>query len=279
MHFHFKPIITALAFACSACGADTQGSLTVQPPLKPDQALDPASMYAKRWPGKPSLVKLNDKLILAIPPQFHQFWTQRDALTGLDLSTRPPYPLEKLSLSKSAGFTMHMPDFSGYTPDNYLEDFDANRVQIIYISPAPMNYMEPSAPGSYPPNVFQRASTGPYRSFDPELYVEKYGLRCYQRLDQDGDTQYCHGKRESDLDEYLLLQVTVPPYRISTRFPIMTTNYFSPKYGGLEISWRTHMNNWPRWREIDAQIWKYIEAWNVAPKTPVSAPTPPSTTR
>jgi hypothetical protein len=167
MQLHFKPIITALAFACSACGADTQGGLTVQPPLKPGQELDPASMYAKQWPGKPSLVKLSDSLVLSIPPQFHQFWTQRDKWTGRDLSTRPPYPLEKLSLSKSAGFTMHMPDFSGYTPDNYLKEFDENRVEIVYISPAPMSYMEPSAPGSYPPNVFPRASTGPYRSFDP----------------------------------------------------------------------------------------------------------------
>jgi hypothetical protein len=269
----------ALAIVCSACDADPQKNLTVLPPLKPGQVLDPASMYAKRWPGKPSLVKLSDSLVLSIPPQFHQFWTQRDALTGLDLSTRPPFPMEKLSLSKSAGFTMHMPDFSGYTPDNYLKDFDENRVEIVYISPAPMSYVEPGAPGSYPPNVFPRASTGPYRSFDPEKYEEKYGLRCYEQMDRDDDQQWCYGKRDSDLDEYLLLTAMVPPYRPHHVFPMMTTEYFSPKYGGVEISWRTHMKNWPRWREIDAQIWKYIDAWNVAPTTPDPFPTPRSTSR
>jgi hypothetical protein len=182
--------------------------------------------------------------------------------------------IDELPYAKSAGFTMHMPDYAGYTPDNYRKDFDENRVEIIYIAPAPMDQMEPGAPGAYPPNMFERASTGPYRSFDPDKYEEKYGLRCYFDLDKEGDEQYCYGKRDSDLDEYLLLRVAVPPYRATTQFPIMTTRYFSPQYRGLEISWRTHMNNFPRWREIDAQIWKYIDAWNIAPKTTPS----PSTT-
>jgi hypothetical protein len=63
---------------------------------------------------------------------------------------------------------MHMPDFSGYTPDNYRVDFDQDRVEIAYISPEPMSVLEPDGLGAYPPNVFKRASTGPLRSFDPE---------------------------------------------------------------------------------------------------------------
>jgi hypothetical protein len=231
-------------------------------------------MYAKTWPGKPSLVKLKDNLVLAIPPQHHQFWTQRHWITGIDTSFRPPMALDKLPYAQSAGFTMHMPDFGGYTPDNYLKDFDENRVEIVYIMPAPMSYMEPGAPGSYPPNVFPRTSTGPFRSFDPDNYEEKFGLRCYENLDPTIETQYCYGRRDSDLEEYLLLDVAFPPYRSWVRFPNMQTKYFSPKYGGLEIVWRTHMNNFPRWREIDAQIWKYIAAWNIAPQnSPATSPT------
>lgn len=266
MNHYFKPAIAALVIACSACVAATPGDSFVEPPLKPGQVLDPDSQFAKSWPSKPSLVKLKDNLILAIPAQHHQFWTQRHWLTRIDTSFRPPYPLDKLPYAKSAGFTMHLPDFFGYTPDNYLKDFDENRVEIVYISPAPMSYMEPNAPGSYPPNQFARVSTGPYRAFDPEKYEEKYGLRCYQQLDRDSDSQSCYGKRGAEPDDYLFLDITPPPYRPSTRFPNMTTNYFSPKYGGLEIAWRTHMKNWPRWREIDTQVWKYIDAWNVAPK-------------
>jgi hypothetical protein len=271
--------ILALMLMTVACDGDNQGVAFMQPPLKPGQVLDPDSLFAKTWPGKPALVKLNDGLILAIPPQYHAFWAHRHWLTGRDSSFRPPMALEKLPYAKLAGFTMHMPDFSGYTPDNYREDFDESRVEIIEITPAPMISMAPGAPGSYPPNMFQRVSTGPFRAFDPDKYEEKYGLRCYKNPDPESDKQYCYGKRDSDLEEYVLFRITVPPYQVTTRFPLMQTHYFSPKYGGLEIIWRTHTSNFPRWREIDAQIWKYIAAWNIAPKNQPIGSSPAATTR
>ena len=264
-------IVIALALICGACDANTQGEPLLQPPLKTGQILDPNSQYAKKWPGKPALVKLKDELVLAIPPQYHEFWTHYHWLTGRDMAFRPPMAIDKLPYAKSAGFTMHMPDYAGYTPENYLKDFDETRVEIVQISPASMDQIQPGAPGAYPPNQFERISKGTYRAFDPDKYEEKYGLRCYLQIDTDGDTQYCYGKRDSNIEEYLFLDITVPPYRISTQFPNMTTHYFSPQYGGLEIAWRTHMDNFPRWREIDAQIWKYIDVWNIAPK---AAPTP-----
>lgn len=249
----------------------------MKPPLKPGQVLDPDSLYAKAWSGKPTLIKLKDNLVLQVPPQFHQFWAQRHWLTGRDMVSRPPMPLDKIPTSPLAGFVMHLPDFEGYTPDNYERDFDENRVQIVHIAPAPMSYMESDASGSYPPNQFKRASTGQYRFFDPDKYEEKYGLRCFEKRDPTSETQYCYGKRDSDFDEYLLLDVMFPPYDSWVQYPQMQTKYFSPKYGGLEIIWRSNMKNFPRWREIDAQIWKYIDAWNIAPKN-ASPATPQSTT-
>ena len=81
----------------TACTNDTASEETLlKPPLKPGQVLDPDSLYAKTWPGKPTLVKLKDNLILAIPPQHSQFWAQRHWITGRDRAIRPPYPLEKL---------------------------------------------------------------------------------------------------------------------------------------------------------------------------------------
>jgi hypothetical protein len=234
-------------------------------------------MYAKTWPGKPTLVKLKDNLVLAIPPQHSQFWAQRHWLTGRDMVPRPPTPIEKLPYADLTGFVMHMPDFEGYTPDNYLKDFDENRVWIVNISAAPMSYMEPDAPGSYPPNSLGRRIHYKFIP-DPEKYEQKYGLRCFERKDLSEENQTCYGKRDSDIDEHLLLDITIPPYRMSTRFPMMSTKYFSPKYGGLEIAWRTHMNNFPRWREIDAQIWKYIAAWNIAPQNSPATSSTSSTT-
>lgn len=240
--------------------------MLLKPPLRVGQTLDPDSQYAKAWPGKPALVKLKDNLILSIPPQFHKFWALRDPSTGKEMAFRPPFPIEKLPLAKLAGFVMHTPDFEGYRPDNYLNEFDEDTVLVYQIQPASMSAMEPDATGAYPPNVFKRRSTGEYRFIDPEKYEEIHGLRCYERRARDDDRQICYGKRESALEEYLILDIYVPPYSPATVYPIMSTHYFTPKYGGLEIAWRAHMKNFEHWREIDVQIWKYIDAWNIAPK-------------
>jgi len=48
-------------------------------------------------------------------------------------------------------------------------------------------------------------------------------------------------------------------------FPLIKANYFSRRYGGVRIAWRTHVRNLPRWHDIDQQIWKFVDAWNVAP--------------
>jgi hypothetical protein len=48
-------------------------------------------------------------------------------------------------------------------------------------------------------------------------------------------------------------------------FPTIKANYFSRLHGGVRIAWRTPVKNLARWQDIDAQIWKFIDAWNVAP--------------
>jgi hypothetical protein len=44
------------------------------------------------------------------------------------------------------------------------------------------------------------------------------------------------------------------------------TEYYSPKYGGLTVSWSTSYRNFSRWREIDAKFWQLIDERNLAKK-------------
>lgn len=241
--------------------------MLLPPPLRAGQTLDPESLYAKTWPGKPSLVKLKDNLILQTPPQFEKFWAQRDPYTGSDLMARPPMSLDKIPLISNAGFVMHTPDFEGYRPDNYLNKFDEDEVLVYQIQPASMSAMDPDAPGAYPKNVFNRISQGPYRDIDPSIYEEKYGLRCYSTKRVHTGLQRCYGRRDSEIEEYLILDVISQPYTVEVVYPTITTHYFTPKYGGLEIAWRAHVKNLPHWRAIDSQIWRYIDSWNIAPQS------------
>ncbi len=244
--------------ASSAFGQQESQYLLV-PPTFAGKAVRPDSLYAKTWPGRPGLYKLNERVILQIPPQFHKFWLQRDA-TGKDLVMRPPTDLATLPTLPLAGFVMHLPDFGGYTPDNYQRDFDENRVEVVEIAPASPEQMAPGAPGSYPPNMFARFMR--YRPSDAGEYTDRYGLRCY--AEGAGDRrQTCVGKRNASED--ILLEVLLPPYGTGELYPQMRTVYFSPRYGGLEVAWRSNMKNFERWRDIDTQVWKYIDTWNVAP--------------
>lgn len=42
-------------------------------------------------------------------------------------------------------------------------------------------------------------------------------------------------------------------------------------YGGIRVDWRMHRQNLKHWKEVDAAIWRLLEAWNVSPhpETPI----------
>ncbi|GAC1376253.1 MAG: hypothetical protein NVS3B3_15290 [Aquirhabdus sp.] len=244
------------------------------PPLKAGTVLDPNSDYAKAWTGMPSLTKLKDRnLILQMPPQFSAFWNP----LYIKNVVNPPVPLDKIPVLDLVGFNMFMPDFSGYTPENYKQapeygqPLNEDLIQVVSIQAAPMSYMELNAPGNYPPNMFARMSTGSPPFLDPTKYEEKYGLRCYAvKPNSPLNQQWCYGLRDKKSNEYILMYVDVPPYQDWIKYPIMQTTYFTKQYGGLAITWRAHAKQFPHWHEIDQQIWKYIGAWNIAPDTTTS---------
>jgi hypothetical protein len=246
-------------------------SQSSMPPLKPGQTLDTKSDYGKYWPGQPALFKLNDRdLVLAIPPEFNQFWIQRDRVV------RAPAPVSKIPTAISLGFQMFMPDFSGYTPDNYKNEFHEDLVQIIAIEPADPAQAAPGAPGNHVPNTINRwIETG----FLPKQHEEMYGLRCYVKKRPSDSSRYCFGERDKASGEMILLDVTAPPFEPWIVYPIMQASYYTSRNGGLIIVWRAHVKHLARWKDIDQQIWKYIEAWNIAPSITPTIPTTPSNTQ
>jgi hypothetical protein len=102
---------------------------------------------------------------------------------------------------------------------------------------------------------------------NPQDYKDMFGLRCYRgrvpttRLS-------CYGVRDAAAREDILLYLPEPSAQSPDNFPQLKANYFSRQYGGVRIAWRTHLRNLPRWHDIDAQIWKFIDAWNLAAAGP-----------
>lgn len=255
--------LALLALLCCAC--DSKETVVEKPmydpPLKPGQVLDKNSVYAKTWPGRPALFKLSNTVLLQIPPQYHQFWFQGDKVT------RPPADLTKLPIRNQIGWVFFMPDFSGYTPDNYETEFHEDMVEVVQVAYQGMGAEQPGAPGAYPPNGFKNLTRQP-QVIDPDKYIEAYGLRCYP-APTDIAFQTCFGMSGG---EFISLRRMPPPYESWVKYPLLQARYFTPKYGGMEIVWRAHMKHFSKWAEIDQQIWKFIDDWNIANQVTPASP-------
>jgi hypothetical protein len=227
-----------------------------QPPPPPPQ---PPPAPLTEWPGglSPPL-KITDQLTLRIPLGYQRSAIDRGA------AAVPSTPGS--FAHQEARFDFFLPGFTGYTPRNYRNVIDPAKVEVVYLHAGNPHEAEADAPGEYPPNMLKRALAG---SLDPNDHRDQYGLRCW-RGREPSPRLTCYGRRDA-AGEDILLTTLEPPYPADS-FPQLQARYFSRRYGGVRIEWRTHVDNLPRWREIDARIWKFIEAWRVASVAPGSAP-------
>jgi hypothetical protein len=237
----------ALLAACliAAAGCSKKHGLANGP-------LEAPAELPREWPqGRSAPQKITEQLSLAIPLEY-----QRSAI----YHGKPTRALLSVQSDRAeAQFDFFLPGFSGYTLQNYKNEADANKVEVVYLHAGDPHEAEPDAAGEYPPNMLKRALAD---FLNPNDHQEMYGLRCYQDRTPSGRLT-CYGKR--DATEDILLYTKVAPYAAGDTFPLLQARYFSKRYGGVRIAWRAHVTNLPRWREVDAQIWKFIDAWKVAP--------------
>jgi hypothetical protein len=223
-----------------------------KPPVSPTSKGSAATI--DHWPeGRSVAFKVTDSLILRIPLAYDRF-----AILGSRA------PVDKVVENTPVGFDFFLPDFSGYTPQNYAEEFNENKVQVVYLLAADPRQRDEGAPANKLKLLLEN-------SFDSQHFEDMYALRCYhhRRLPS---RVLCYGRRNS---EDILFDTYLPPYPPDITFPLLYAKYLSKKYGGVEIAWRTHVRNLPRWHDIDAHIWNSIADWNVAPRSEKNpAPSP-----
>src|SRR6516225_9310021 len=200
--------------AVLAVGLIAAAACTKKPSQPP--ATRPAAAPRSAWPeGRTAPQKITDTLVLAIPLQF-----ERSAV-GDDKAPRSPFT--GVAGRTEARFDFFLPDFSGYTLQNYRKDFDENKVAVIYLHAGDPHEADPDAPGEYPPNMLKRSLQ---EHLEPKDYKDMYGLRCYKsRVLTDRLT--CYGRRDQASGEDILLYVPVAPYPPQMTFPAIKANYFS----------------------------------------------------
>jgi hypothetical protein len=214
---------------------------------------DVNSEYERHWPGEAAMFKLRDGLVLAIPPMYQEFWLQGDRVV------RKPAPIERAPTVPLIGFDFFMPDFGAYTLGNYRQPFHEDRVQVNYLST-----VEPRADGE--PPLYSDIDGGISRLAGvfllPEQYKDEHGLRCFASPAPASSHRICVGERMPS--ERILLSTEVPPYDPGLTNPHMRTRYYTKLYGGMEVDWSAHVKWFPRWLEIEQQVWKFVDAWNIA---------------
>lgn len=94
-----------------------------------------------------------------------------------------------------------------------------------------------------------------------------HGLQCYIRKTTEDPSPICFGSSKyhlvSGVKLYLPVNINDLPLGNQHRLVWATSN--EPIYGGITIDWYTDVKNINRWQEIDAAIWRLLEAWNVSP--------------
>ena len=249
MSLRLPALLAASLIAAAGCARKPSAPVTAAPAAPPLTA----------WPeGRTAPLTITGTLVLAIPLQYER--------SAIEDAHAPRSPFPGVAGRTEARFDFFLPGFSGYTLQNYRSELDENKVEVIYLHAGDPHEADPGAAGEYPPNMLKRMLQD---QLNPQDYNDMFGLRCYRgrvlttRLS-------CYGVRDAAAGEDILLYVPEPSAPSPAGFPLLKANYFSRRYGGVRIAWRTHLRNMPRWHDIDAQIWKFIDAWNVssAPATP-----------
>ena len=261
----------ALLATQTSCDSKPNPDSVMRTPLPP--GIDKNTPYGQWWTDKPALFNMSDHLKLAVPPQYQRFWLQRDEVTRApaDITKLPMHPLNS---GAALEFHFFLPDFTGFTPQNYEEEFHQDKVYVL-IEAVGMGQEKLGATGAFPPNMFQREIVGSRMSHSDSLQIH-HGLNCYWPRNRDlTDSAACYFIDPATNQPTIRINVPFPPQPSFVVNPLLQAVYFSPQHGGVKLLWRTHLKHLERWREIDQKIWGFIAEWNLVKPTaaPNIAPT------
>ncbi len=180
-------LLSALSASLTACQAKTNDAGTLLPLDLKGNPMPPETPYEQWLTDKPSYFNLSPQLQLAIPAKYQQLWHQKNVVA------RRIEDMKKESIGGPIEFNFFMPDFSGYTPENYDKEFHADHVYVL-VEAQGMGAEKPGASGKFPENMYQREiiQNGGERVATREML---HGLECYKEhlnpLPGVGDRRSC----------------------------------------------------------------------------------------
>jgi len=166
------------------------------------------------------------------------------------------------------GFFLFLPDFSGYTRDNWRDYFDPRLIRIVQVKEVdkhailrpPDGTTRPAPPSAHgdPKALFEIRKRG----YESEPSLAMYGLRGYKRRPPNPGALWA-GNRTNG--EFFFIQASPAPgepTRPGLTYPACDVRYYSEKED-LFIFYRYPQQNIENWREIDDAVWAKLHGWRV----------------
>jgi hypothetical protein len=171
--------------------------------------------------------------------------------------------------SKGFGFFLFLPDYGGYTKENWRDPFDRRRIDVVQVEPVEKNAMgnftdgsrRPLSPDRFDPRKrFERA-----RLLLEDRGTELYGLVVY-RNKGGGATPGAVWTGTRSNGEFFFFRTSLAPGESAKNGypsnPQCDVRYYSEKED-LSIVYRYSLNHIAEWREIDDAIWAKLHGWQV----------------
>jgi len=99
------------------------------------------------------------------------------------------------------------------------------------------------------------------KRLDIKSKTTKYGLDCYRLID--GEGKRCFGHSINPLVSGFYFYIS-PYLTLSGNRMVISVTSHENIYGEIRIVWFTDQRNIKRIREVDAAIWRLLEAWNIS---------------
>jgi len=167
------------------------------------------------------------------------------------------------------GFFLFLPDYGGYTKENWRDYFDRRRIYVVEV-----RTIEKIAMGTFTDG--SRRPLDPNR-FDPRVRFERtkssleaasthlHGLTVYRYRGGNRPGAVWTGNRSNG--EFFWFRTSLAPGEFKRHgypeYPSCDVRYYSEKED-LSIVYRYSQDHIAKWREIDDAIWHKIHQWRIA---------------
>jgi len=164
-------------------------------------------------------------------------------------------------------FNLFLPDYNGYTRENWRDQFDRRRIEVQKVSLGEKEVREPASDGNSRQNApeFYGDPNAGFRNLRPLMEespsFNMYGLKGYKRRGTGSSGVFWSGNRTNG--EFFFFQSSLAPgepLQPGLTNPLCHTQYYSAQED-LFIAYRYSQTHIAAWREIDSAIWEKLRAW------------------